>query len=273
MKKLVLFVFVFLLSVSNTFGANETIVIKELNLELVKCPPGSFMMGSPEEEHSRIKKEIDSNHKEAYGFEYSEELHSVNINKAFYIGKYEVTQRQYEAIMGNNPSKFKDDNNPVESIDWVKAKLFCARLNSLYKKHLPKGYKFDLPTEEQWEYACRASISTTFKDRNNNFDNIDEVAWYSDNASNTTHMVGQKIPNAWGIYDMQGNVWEWCKDVYIDYKEKGKITVHLNNNKYVIRGGSWINNSSYCRSTTRLCDYYSFYSNILGFRVAIVSIG
>jgi formylglycine-generating enzyme required for sulfatase activity len=86
-------------------------------------------------------------------------------------------------------------------------------------------------------------------------------------------MVGQKIPNAWGVYDMQGKVWEWCKDVYIDYKEKGKITVHLNNNKYVIRGGSWINNSSYCRSTTRLCDYYSFYSNILGFRVAIVSIG
>ena len=162
LNKIVKFLILFLFTVPTAYCSNEAFVIKELNLELVKCPAGSFMMGSPEEEHSTIKKEMDSFHKDTYGFEYSEGLHSVNINKAFYIGKYEVTQSQYIAIMGNNPSKFKGDNNPVESIDWVKAKLFCAKLNCLYKKYLPKGYKFDLPTEEQWEYACRADISTAF---------------------------------------------------------------------------------------------------------------
>ena len=267
MKKIFCFTLLFLIILSTAYCSNETFVIKELNLELIKCPAGSFMMGSSAEEYSKIKKEMDSFHKDAYGFEYSEEFHLVNINKAFYIGKYEVTQSQYKAIMGNNPSKFKDENNPVESIDWIKAKLFCARLNYLYKKYLPKGYKFDLPTEEQWEYACRAGISSAFNNGNNNLDNIDEIAWYSENASYTAHIVGQKEPNDWGIYDMHGNVWEWCIDEYKDYSEK-----NIRDCDRVVRGGSFYDTAIFCRSANRFNNNVSCCAFCLGFRVALIPI-
>ncbi len=252
MKKIICFVFLLLFVVSTGYCSSESFIIKELNLELIKCPAGSFMMGSPEEEYSSIKDEMNVCHKDTYGFEYSEELHSVTINKPFYIGKYEITQNQYRSIMGNNPSKFKGENNPVESVDWLKAKLFCIKLNYLYKDILPKGYKFDLPTEEQWEYSCRAGINTPFNNRSNK--KIGEVAWYNDNASETTHMIGQKKPNAWGIYDMHGNVSEWCRDGYGDYSKEDVIDPIGPSNEYscrIIRGGSWYTSSSYCRSADR----------------------
>ncbi len=273
MKKIICFVFLLLFVVSTGYCSNESFIIKELNLELIKCPAGSFMMGSPESEHSRHKEEMNVYHEATYGFNYGEELHSVTIDKPFYIGKYEITQNQYRFIMGDNPSRFKGEINPVESVDWIKAKLFCIKLNYLYKNILPKGYNFDLPTEAQWEYACRAGTNTALNNGENMTSyegacsNLDEVAWYSENASYTTHIVGQKKSNDWGIYDMHGNVWEWCKDTYKDYSEK-----HIRNRDRVVRGGSFFDSAIYCRSANRFNNFCSCCAFCLGFRVALVPI-
>ncbi len=156
------------LIVSKSYGLDETFVIEEINLEMVKCPEGRFMMVSPNNELGRNA---------------SESQHLVTITKPFYIGKYEVTQSQYSALMGNNPSKIRTRNRPVEMVSYDDAKAFCDKMNLKYLNILPKGYKFDLPTEAQWEYACRAGTKTALNSGMNltkttSCPNVNEVAWY-----------------------------------------------------------------------------------------------
>ncbi len=251
----------------NELKKNHAIAIdNELNnlfANMVSCPAGSFMMGSPENELGR---------------KYDEKYHQVTLTKDFLIGKFPVTQALYKEVLGSNPSKFTGENNPVENVNWYVAKLFCHILNKIYAPLLPRGYVFDLPTEAQWEYACRAGTTTALNNGKNlttssgNCLNLNEIAWHHDNSGYKTHPVGQKKPNEWGIYDMLGNVWEWCRDSYGTYPS-GNVTdpiVFFNNRNQVLRGGAWFDRASYSRSASRYdyspdCSY-----NYLGFRLALV---
>ena len=263
MKKFLILFFVILSVIAITgCGSNETFVIKEINLEMVKCPEGSFMMGSSEEELGRLE---------------DEKLHLVTFTKPFYIGKYEVTQSQYSALMDKNPSVFIGANNPVEMVSYNDAKAFCDKMNLKYLNILPKGYKFDLPTEAQWEYACRAGTNTALNNGKNltkeegACPNLDEVAWYCENSGKTTHEAGQKKPNAWGIYDMHGNVWEWCRDWYGEYPKEDVTdpTGAYSGSNRVNRGGSWNNNARNCRSANRNNNNPDNRNNNIGFRIVL----
>lgn len=236
---------------------------KQINIEVVTCKAGTFAMGSPDSEKGHYNNET---------------LHIATIYQPFAIGKYEVTQDQYESIIGKNPSKFVGLSNPVEGVNWYEAVAFCEKLNQIYSSQLPVGYKFDLPTETQWEYSCRAGTITAL---NNGKDlisetnicyNLNEIAWYESNSESKTHPVGQKKPNSWGIYDMHGNVWEWCKDCYGDYQVSSatKEIKPDDNTARVFRGGSWGYDAKHCRAAYRhyFCPPVKGYD--LGFRIAIV---
>jgi len=199
--------------------------------------------------------------------------HTVIISKDFYIGKYEVTQAQWQLIMGNNPSKFQNgDNYPVEQVSWddiCQAGGFLEKTNQLK----PSGYSgFRLPTEAEWEYAARAGTQTRFYWGNDpSYTLIGDNAWYINNSSSTTHPVGQKMRNAFGLYDMSGNVWEWCNDWYGPYG--GDVTDPIGpatGYSRVFRGGSWYDNCNYaCRSAFRSHISPSHRSHPLGFRLAL----
>ena len=205
---------------------------------------------------------------------------TVTLSKPFWLGKYEVTQAQWKAVMGNNPSRFKGDNLPVEQVSLVDAKKFCIKLNEIYADKLPSGYQFDLPTEAQWEYACRAGTTTDLNNGKNltsNWEecsNLNEVAWYIKNTRITTSEVGQKRANAWGLYDMHGNVWEWCRDRYGDYPGRA-VTDPVGpsfGSNHVIRGGSWYDFADICRSDCRGSRGPLIRSDSGGFRLALVPI-
>ncbi|EKD26930.1 MAG: hypothetical protein ACD_79C00966G0001, partial [uncultured bacterium] len=172
-------------------------------------------------------------------------LHPVILTKGFFIGIHEVTQNAWEQVMGNNPSRFINANNPVDSVSWQDCKDFMAKLNQLTASSL-KGYAFRLPYEAEWEYACRAGTKDNFSG------DITLIAWFSDN-SNQTHPVGIKKPNPWGLYDMHGNVFEWCEDwqgVYSANAEtdpKGPPVGEF----HVAKGGAWHLPMWYCRSAYR----------------------
>jgi formylglycine-generating enzyme required for sulfatase activity len=225
-----------------------------IRLEMVSLPAGQFLMGSDESDDEKPP-------------------HHVKVN-SFAIGKYPVTQAQYQAVMGNNPSHFKNNpQNPVEQVSWNDAQAFCQKLSQI------TGKTYRLPTEAEWEYACRAGTTTRyyFGDNDNQLGNY---AWYAKNSNNTTHPVGQKKPNGWGIYDMSGNVWEWCEDDwhgnYIGAPDEGSAWINNDNRSHsrkCLRGGSWLYYPYGCRSAFRIRndpDYHSYYS---GFRVACVSPG
>jgi formylglycine-generating enzyme required for sulfatase activity len=162
-----------------------------VTMRLVLIRPGRFMMGSPGSELGHKADESPQ--------------HEVTISKPFYMGVTEVTQAQYEAVMGTNPSEFKGPTNPVESVSWNEATEFCRKLSLKTRRTVR------LPTEAEWEYACRAGTNTRFSF--GNFDStLADYGWSSSNSGGTTHPVGQKKPNAWGLYDMHGNVMEWCAD-------------------------------------------------------------
>ena len=141
---------------------------------------------------------------------YNEMQHQVAITHPYYIGKYVVTQDQYEKVMGTNPSHFKGAKNPVESVSWRDAQNFCKKLSAT------SGKTVRLPTEAEWEYACRAGTTTAYYfGESENV--LADYAWFSSNANKTTHAVGEKKPNAWGLFDMHGNVFQWCQDWYGTY--------------------------------------------------------
>jgi formylglycine-generating enzyme required for sulfatase activity len=181
----------------------------------------------------------------------------VTISRGFGMSKYEVTQAQYKAVMGSSPSRFKGDNNPVEMVTWHDVVAYCAKLTEKEKAagRLPVGYEYRLPTEAEWEYACRAGTTTAFSFGDDE-SKLGEYAWYGSNSGRTSHPVGEKKPNGWGLYDMHGNVYEWCQDWYGAYPG-GSVTDPqgaATGSYRVGRGGCWFNDARFCRSEYR----YSF---------------
>jgi len=219
-------------------------------LEMVLIPAGTFMMGSPESEKNRG--------------DWEGPQHKVTITKPFFMGKYEVTQAQWQAVMGNNPAHFKGINNPVEQVSWDDCQAFIKKLNQINQG------TFRLPTEAEWEYACRAGTTTRFYWGNDLFEiRIGEYAWYANNSGKNNHEVGIKKPNAWGLYDMSGNIWEWCQDWYGSYSFMSQNNpTSANSGEYrVYRGGGWGNIAGDCRSADRLWGWPDNGSSLNGFRV------
>jgi formylglycine-generating enzyme required for sulfatase activity len=226
---------------------------------MVGLPAGQFLMGSPDSDPDARDNE--------------KPQHQVKVN-SFAIGKYPVTQAQYEAVMGTNPSRFQNNpQNPVERVSWNDAQAFCQKLSRI------TGKTYRLPTEAEWEYACRAGTTTRYY-FGDDANQLGDYAWYYRNSQGTTHPVGQKKPNAWGLYDMSGNVWEWCEDNwhdnYIGAPNDGTAWIDNDNRsqyRKCLRGGSWDDLPNSCRSANRdwyLPGYRNYY---IGFRVACVSPG
>ena len=230
-----------------------------ISMDMVWIKPGNFVMGSPTNEIGRWE---------------DERQWPCNVNMGFWLGKYEVTQAQYKAIIGNNPSRGYGvgDDYPVYNVSWSDATNFCAKLTAHEQAagRLPKGYAYSLPMEVLWEYACRAGTTTAF---NNGTDivsedqcwekpcpNLEPVAWYPRNSDGTCHPVGQKEPNAWGLYDMHGNVWEWCLDWYPGFDDKLRL----------VRGGAWCHFARYCRSAARGSGAPNNRDHGSGFRVSLI---
>jgi len=236
-------------------------------------PAGIFSMGSDE-------------------YDGEKPIHQVTL-QAFKMGKYPITQKQYIAVMGNNPSNFQDNENlPVEQVSWDDAVAFCTRLSEIV------GQAVNLPSEAQWEYACRAG-STGKYCFGDDVNQLENYAWYANNSGNNsldalklwkagsryywkrlndnkckTHSVGEKLANSWGLHDLHGNVWEWCEDIWHEnyngaptdgsaWLEGGKQKMHS------LRGGSWDSSDIYCRSTIRSFDNADESSRIIGFRVVV----
>jgi formylglycine-generating enzyme required for sulfatase activity len=220
-------------------------------MEFVTLLAGEFKMGSPSDEEGR----------------YSDEgpVHHVNIGNAFYMGKYEVTQKQWREIMGDNPSHFKGDDLPVDKVSWNEVQEFIKKLNEKEGTD-----KYRLPSEAEWEYACRAGTTTRYSFGDDESE-LDDYAWYSENSDGKTHPVGQKKPNSWGLYDMHGNVWEWVQDSWHDSYNGAPADGSAwegDGADRVIRGGCWNDPAGYCRSAARDCnDPHSGLSYAVGFRI------
>ena len=213
------------------------------------CPAGDFLMGSPVTEEDRLSWEDQVN---------------VTLSKGFWMAKTEVTQKQWESLMGSNPSNFNGGDLPVENVIWDDAKEFIKKVND--SSVIPEGWKVALPTEAQWEYACRAGETGAYSGGT-----IDQVAWYDDNSGSKTHSVGTKKSNAWGLHDMHGNVWEWCADWYDDSLSGGTDPSGASSGVYrVHRGGSWYGNAARCRAANRLRYTPDNRHYNLGFRPALV---
>lgn len=194
---------------------------------------------------------------------YSDEkpVHEVTLSD-YYIGKYEVQQSEWEAVMGNNPSSFKGADLPVEQVSWSDCHEFIRRLNAL------TGLSFKLPTEAQWEYAARGGrLSKGYKYSGSN--NLGEVGWYGSNSGNCTHRIGEKQPNELGLYDMSGNVWEWCEDLYGNYSSDSQRDPSgaASGFSRVTRGGSWFGDAGFCRVSNRDSEPLGYRRNYLGFRL------
>jgi formylglycine-generating enzyme required for sulfatase activity len=242
--------------------------LADRRMKLVRIEPGSFSMG-------RAKAWFDD----------EQPQHEVQITRPFFLGIHLVTQGQYQAIMGSNPSGFKgSDDLPVEYVSWLDAVNFCNKLSEKDKR-TPfyringtnvagvGGNGYRLPSEAEWEYTCRAG-SATWYSFGEDTEKLGEHAWYSGNSQSKTHQVGQKSPNAWGLYDMEGNVWEWCGDWYDQYYYASSPDADppgpSKASARVIRGGSWSDSDLYCRPAVRNRSAPEDRYNNLGFRVAAV---
>jgi formylglycine-generating enzyme required for sulfatase activity len=236
-----------------------------LGMEFVFIPSGMFMMGCGETDTECLSDE--------------KPQHLVSVSQSFYLGKYEVTQAQWTAVMGNNPSASKGDQRPVENVSWLDVQEFIRRLNAAEGTD-----KYRLPTEAEWEYAARGGMDTKFP-----FDPSasKEHAWYWNNAGNATHPVGEKKPNPFGLHDMQGNVWEWVQDYYGEGYYVSSLSGALKTPSgmlkgpiidppgpgeganRVLRGGSWSNDLRYLRAAHRNAYAPEYKSGNVGFRLAI----
>lgn len=228
-------------------------------IEFIDINSGSFMMGSNN------------------GFGNEQPAHKVNITHEFQISKYEITQKIWQLVMNSNPSKIKSDNLPLMNVTWYEAINFCNKLSKLYGYDTvyiksANSYTYDttasgfrLPTEAEWEYTCRAGSGSDFPGSGK----IEDIAWYNGNSAYNPHPVGTKNPNDWGIYDMNGNAWEWCWDWYSpDYYQSSPASDPLGpstGSRHVLRGGSCSDGASFARSANRTFPAKDF-SNC-GFRI------
>lgn len=229
--------------------------IADLGLELRWVAPGTFTMGSPADEPGRHKAEGPPVR--------------VTLTQGFWLGRTEVTQAQYRTITGTNPSTFQDAgaDAPAERVSWLDAMAFCRKLTERERAagRLPEGYIFTLPTEAQWEYAYRAGTTGAYPGE------PDSMSWNSGNSGGKTHPVGQRKPNAWGFFDMAGNVLEWCRDWYGDYP-RGAVTDPTGPERgyyRIARGGSWRQDVTVARSAARAGGSAGRLDYTLGFRLAL----
>jgi len=226
-----------------------------VKLEMVKIPAGEYMMGSPNTDKDAPPSE--------------KPQHRVRITRSFYLGRYPVTQEQWKAVMGNNPSNVQDPKNPVDSVTWDDCQTFLVKLNA---KAGGQDGKFALPTEAQWEYACRAG-STTRYCFGDSESQLGDYAWYEVNSAGRAHPVGEKKPNAWGLYDMHGSVWEWCQDWYDDaYYARSPTddpTGPISGLEAVVRGTGH-NVAMGCRSALRSANKPGQTNSGQGLRVALI---
>jgi formylglycine-generating enzyme required for sulfatase activity len=271
--------------IADTAPLWESRPINSIGMEFKKIPAGTFTMGSPAVERGRMD---------------NERQYSATISSAYWLGMNEVTQSQYERVMGTNPSKFKGADHPVETVSWEDAVEFCRRLSELPEEKAA-GRIYRLPTEAEWEYACRAGSKTAYS-FGSDVTLLVEFGWFRNNSGNSsldveqllikdpnlrdvtrlitdngnrTHPVGQKKPNAWGLYDMHGNVSEWCSDWLGDYPVWAATDpVGLREGSLrVLRGGSWFLSAADCRSAGRHGDDPSYRFGGYGFRVVLSSSG
>ena len=223
-------------------------VIKQLVANMVRVEGGTFTMGATLEQGS----DVEDNEKPT---------HKVTLSD-FYIGKYEVTQAEWKAVMGKNPSHFKGDNFPVENVSWSDCEEFIRKLNEL------TGKNFRLPTEAEWEYAARGGRHS-YGVKYAGGSDIDNVAWHADNGNNTTHPVGTKRANELGLYDMSGNVWEWCQDWYGSYSSSSQTNPAgpSSGSERVLRGGGWSNVVGGCHVSHRGSSTPDYADNNIGLRL------
>ena len=233
-----------------------TFTVNGVKFNMVKVAGGTFTMGATKE-HEYFDDDDDR------------PAHQVTLTD-YYIGQTEVTQALWEAVMGNNPSFFEGENRPVENVSWDDCQSFIEKLNSLLSKELG-GKHFALPTEAQWEFAARGgnqSKGYTYAGSNN----LDDVAWYLSDFGYQSHPVAQKRPNELGLYDMSGNVWEWCQDWYGRYSRKAQTNPQgpARGKFRVSRGGGWFNFADYCRVSFRGSYTPGYHYNDLGFRLCLI---
>jgi formylglycine-generating enzyme required for sulfatase activity len=253
---------------SGTIGQTyTTTLLGSVELKLCYCPPGTFTMGSPESEKDRSE---------------NEKQVEVTLTQPFWLAETEFTQEQWKAVMGGeNLSVFEGDELPVDSVDWEKVQACIAALN--VKAKLPDGWEWALPTEAQWEYACRAGTPTVFSfgsslsSHQANFEfegnKLDGYAAESVYRKKTTK-VRSYAPNPWGLYDMHGNVWEWCKDWFEETLQGGaNPTGPASGSAHVVRGGSWLHGAGFCRAAFRIEGNPDWDWDDLGFRLAAVPAG
>ena len=226
---------------------------------LAWIPPGTFTMGSPEMDR--------------YNYEVPQT--QVTISQGFWMGRYEVTQKEYQAIMGSNPSYWRGDTLPVEQVSWSDATSYCERLTAQERAagRLPAGYICRLPTEAEWEYACRAGTTTRFSfGHDPDYASLANYGWYKNNSDLQTHPVGLKLPNPWGLYDMHGNVFEWCLDWHSIPLPGGSVTDPKGPSSGLIRvsrGGNWYSLGEFCRSANRNGGFPGYGSKGTGFRTVL----
>lgn len=253
-----------------------------LGMEFVLIPPGEFLMGSSKEEQARAREQAGADGTGKEGWIPAEgPQHPAGISRPFYLAKHEVTQAQWEAAMGNNPSTFKAPTSPVENVSWHDARIYIERLNRETAAGLPSltspletsAITYILPSEAQWEYACRAGSTTAFG-HGSDEETLHQSAWFDPSSEGKTHAVGRLQPNAWGLCDMHGNVWEWCADWYAaDYYASSPRTDPAGppaGDARVFRGGSWGHPPCFCRSAFRRGLSPDFRYHSLGFRLAAV---
>jgi formylglycine-generating enzyme required for sulfatase activity len=226
----------------------------------VWIPAGTFTMGSPADE---VEKDSDERPQTV-----------VTLTQGFWMSKCQTTQAEYVAVMGSNPSFFRGDvKRPVEQVGWNDAIDYCGKMTVRMRAsgRLPENYEYRLPTEAEWEFACRAGAETRFS-FGDDYGGLGQHAWFIGNSGKTTQPVGCKPPNAWGLHDMHGNVWEWCSDWYGESLPGGSVNDPrgpATGLRRVNRGGGWLSIGWYCRSASRFYVWSVGRMNALGFRPVI----
>ena len=244
---------------------NLSFTIGDVSFTMVSVSGGTFQMGATSEQVR-------------YADSWESPVHSVTLSD-YWIGETEVTQALWQSVMGSNPSYFNGSNRPVEYVSWEDCQEFVNKLNNLLSGQLPAGRQFRLPTEAEWEFAARGGNNATTQTKYAGSDNIDDVAWYEENSYNKgsshpdygTHDVATKAPNALGLYDMSGNVFEWCQDWYGTYSINAQTdpTGPSTGSYRINRGGAWFFDARICRVSLRHYHFPSDSLNFFGLRIAL----